>query len=489
MFTLQDVPGKGKGLVAITEISKGTRILSEEPIIVIPENTLNTEQLHKSICQQVATLREQQQRAFLSMTNIHPYKNDAERYAGIFATNSLPADEDNGAIFLQACRINHACDNNAQKSWNEKIKRHTVHALEDIEKGEEITITYLSPLKNRTTRQKVLQERFGFTCLCHLCSLPAEQNLESDRRLEEIHRLDGVINQLGAEGIMVSPLRTLGYFDQQVRLYKEQGREDVGFAHALVNAAQLAIATSDLARGRIFMERAASVWKTTLGGDSTEAIKHKALAQNPSKYELYRVSTKWVTKVDDAPRGLKPSDFEDWLWRREKPKQPGQSADFRTQCANCGSDATTRCAGCMDAPEYQSGDSDGVVYCNRDCQKRHWSDHKAHCRALGERRKLLRAATILKAALLTYREVVYDVDLTKIEFQDGVLCLHQKQRSLTARSKRGLFPAHLTTNTEHKEAALAKDQCATAMILLGRLTRKLLKGETEPQLYHLKIYD
>jgi SET domain-containing protein len=43
-------------------------------------------------------------------------------------------------IFLDACRINHACDNNAQKSWNENIKRHTIHALRDIEKDEEITI-------------------------------------------------------------------------------------------------------------------------------------------------------------------------------------------------------------------------------------------------------------------------------------------------------------------------------------------------------------
>jgi hypothetical protein len=57
-YTLQDVPGKGKGLVAIKKISKGTRILSEEPIIIIPGNKLNIEQLQISIYQQVATLSE-----------------------------------------------------------------------------------------------------------------------------------------------------------------------------------------------------------------------------------------------------------------------------------------------------------------------------------------------------------------------------------------------------------------------------------------------
>ncbi|KAI0858172.1 hypothetical protein F4860DRAFT_486977 [Xylaria cubensis] len=325
MYALQDVPGKGKGLVATEKISKGTRILSEEPIITLACDVMNSERLQTSISQQVASLSEYQQRAFLSMHNIHPYKDATGQYLGIFKTNSLPTEaaEDKGAIFLEACRINHACDNNSQKNWNEEIKRHTVHALRDIDQGEEITITYLGPLKNRKARQKALQEKFGFTCSCRLCSLPPEQSQESDRRLEEIHRLDGVIDQLGIEGLMVSPLRTLRYFDQQVHLYRDQGREDVGFAQAFVNAAQLAIANSDLARGRIFAERAVSIWKTTVGGDDTQAIKHGALAQDPSKYELYRATMKWKTNVDEVPQGLEPSDFEDWLWRREKPNGLG----------------------------------------------------------------------------------------------------------------------------------------------------------------------
>lgn len=140
-----------------------------------------------------------------------------------------------------------------------------------------------------------------------------------------------------------------------------------------------------------------------------------------------------------------------------------------------------KCAGCMDAPEYQPGDSIGSVYCNRDCQKGHWSNHKALCRALNKRKKLFRTANILKAALLTYREVIYDVDLTKVQFKDGILYLHQNQRPITARAKRGLSPDHLTTNIDHKEAALANNQCTTAMALLGRLTQKLLEGETDPK--------
>ncbi|KAL3477284.1 hypothetical protein BJX99DRAFT_269895 [Aspergillus californicus] len=145
-------------------------------------------------------------------------------------------------------------------------------------------------------------------------------------------------------------------------------------------------------------------------------------------------------------------------------------------CTNCGSEAIQKCAGCLEAPEYHPGDSIAVFYCGRDCQKKHWPSHKPRCTAMRQRKKLFRAASVLKAALLAYREGCYDIPLTKIELRDGVLYLHQQPRGIAAPCIRGPFPDHLTTNTKHKEAALAVNQCTTAMALLGRLTRKLLAG-------------
>jgi hypothetical protein len=152
----------------------------------------------------------------------------------------------------------------------------------------------------------------------------------------------------------------------------------------------------------------------------------------------------------------------------------------QAKCANCGTDATTRCSGCMDAPEYQLGDSPGVVYCDRDCQRKHWVNHKGHCNAMRKRKKLLRAAMILRSAILAYREMIYDIDLTKIDFHDGILYLHRNLRPPTTPARRGLFPSHLSSNIEHKQAALVINQCTAAMALLGRLARKLLLGEWIP---------
>lgn len=148
-----------------------------------------------------------------------------------------------------------------------------------------------------------------------------------------------------------------------------------------------------------------------------------------------------------------------------------------SRCASCGSNASTHCSGCIGAPEYETGDAANTAYCDSDCQKAHWNAHKVHCKILQQRKKLLRAAKILKAALLTYRETSYDIDLTKVKYEDGVLLLHQKQRPYNTRCKRGPFPNHLVANVQHKEAILAHNSCTTAIALLGRLTRKLLKGE------------
>ncbi|KAF2108247.1 hypothetical protein BDV96DRAFT_504933 [Lophiotrema nucula] len=332
MYALRDVPGKGKGLVAIEDIPKGTRVLLEQPVITTPERQRDDEWLKTHISQQVDSLSEHQRQSFLSMHNLYPYQNVAEQSLGIIRTNSLPIEADGigAGIFLKACLINHSCDNNAQKNWNQSIKRHTVHALRDIPKGEEITIYYLGLDSSRAIRQKKLQDKFGFLCSCRLCSLPTEQSQDNDKRLERINRLDDLIGLDGMQ--MIFSLRTLRYVDERVHLYNEQGPGNSGLPRAYLDAAQIAIANGDLARGHVFAERAVEGWRTALGSDSKETIEYGSLAQNPAKLQLYGHSMKWKTSSDEVPQGLDPNDFEDWLWRREEPRkldQLGQLTDLR----------------------------------------------------------------------------------------------------------------------------------------------------------------
>jgi hypothetical protein len=154
-----------------------------------------------------------------------------------------------------------------------------------------------------------------------------------------------------------------------------------------------------------------------------------------------------------------------------------------SQCANCGIAASLQCAGCKGAPEYEPGDAINIAYCNAECQNSDWKVHKSRCATLRKRRKLLHAATILKAALLTYREAFFDIPLTKIELRNGVLYLHRHHEVVSPRP----FPRDLTANVAHKEAALTHNQCTLALALLGPLARKLLAGEISQAQYETVI--
>jgi hypothetical protein len=334
MYTLKDVPGKGKGLVARKLIPKGTRILEERPIVKIPKRKRSDEWLNANIAQQVDSLDEHQRQSFVALHNLYPYKNTTEMYLGIIRTNGLPVEAEGtgGAIFLEACRINHACDNNANKHWNKRIERHTVHALRDIPKGEEITIYYLGHDSSRNVRRQTLQDKFGFLCSCRLCSLEPAESQKSDQRLARIDQLDDLIGAECSSGNFSQ--QTLRYVDERVRLYNQQGPGNSGLPRAYLDAAQIAISNGDLARGSMFARRAVEGWRTAQGSNSDEVIQYAPLIQDPAKLPLYGISMKWKTSLEEFPAELNSNDFEDWLWKRKQPKkthQSGQLANLRNR--------------------------------------------------------------------------------------------------------------------------------------------------------------
>lgn len=69
MYAIQDVTGKGKGLVATQYIPMGTRILSEKPIVRVPEDKPDSQSLQASLLNQVDALTPDQR---LSFSAQHP---------------------------------------------------------------------------------------------------------------------------------------------------------------------------------------------------------------------------------------------------------------------------------------------------------------------------------------------------------------------------------------------------------------------------------
>ncbi|KAK1145502.1 hypothetical protein N8T08_004060 [Aspergillus melleus] len=138
--------------------------------------------------------------------------------------------------------------------------------------------------------------------------------------------------------------------------------------------------------------------------------------------------------------------------------------------------ASSRCSHRQEAPEPATGDMSSIFYCTKTCQTEHWPAHRAECKVRGYRKKLCRTAVILKAAFLVYRPLKFDVELSNIELRSSTLFLYDNQKNLSVPAKRSPFPEHLTTNAEHREAALCSLQCSAAFSLVCRLAYKLLVG-------------
>lgn len=200
-YAIRMIAGKGKGLVAITKIAKGARILSEAPIFRVPRDNPDIGTLEHIVAQEVKGLNEDQQRTFFGLAGI--YGDVHSQALGIARTKLLPfgSNASSGGLFVEASRINHSCRHNVQNTWNENIGRLAIHSLRDIEEAQEITISYLGSTAGYAERQRFLKEKFKFDCKYELCLLLRAQRKPSDVRLKELQAIDESIGGFFCGGL------------------------------------------------------------------------------------------------------------------------------------------------------------------------------------------------------------------------------------------------------------------------------------------------
>ena len=328
LYAIQEIAGKGRGVLAATFITKGTRIISEPPLFRVPRGGSSKDLLHETILKTIASLNEEQRQQFLALHNA--FDDESGPDLGRVRTNALPLGSDaiEGGIFLDSSRINHSCIQNAQNTWNEDLQKLTIHALRDILEGEQITIFYLTDRPNRQARSEALLSSFRFTCSCSLCSLPDDERHKSDKNLDKIKRLDELIGN----GTMIfsAPLQALHNVRKLLALLDNEGIADASVPRAYYDAFQIAVMHGDLARASIFAERAASTRIVMEGKDSPTVHKMERYAKNPSEHSAYGYTGKWRTAMVDIPTGLDKNAYEGWFWKEEQVSD-GQYANLRSE--------------------------------------------------------------------------------------------------------------------------------------------------------------
>ncbi|KAI0139402.1 SET domain-containing protein [Hypoxylon sp. NC0597] len=220
---LRHVEGMGVGMIATEFIPKGTIIISEPALIIIPsrKNTIET------FCEMYTNLsdesREQYDRLYANPKTIRQYSdwdqrsyferwyddhmkgsgvnfktvagqqkrtNDVKRliiaYA-VYMTNGAGVEWAKGGsgtgVFATYCRINHSCAPNC--SWTFRGSNPVlmkVKTSRGIAAGEQIFICYhwklLDPVQNlnRAARRQILRD-WGFLCECTRCSNELRETL------------------------------------------------------------------------------------------------------------------------------------------------------------------------------------------------------------------------------------------------------------------------------------------------------------------------
>lgn len=269
--------------------------------------------MNQTIANKLKQVSKDNQLAFLALHN--NFRGSMGPFIGIVKTNALPfgPDATEGGLFLQASRINHACLPNCQHTWNASIGKETIHAVNDIAKDEEITISYTEsgPCKDRL---KQLQLSFGFECTCNLCSLPSIHRMLSDDRMKQIRDLDITIGN-GAH-LLQYPQQHLQKVNLLVTLLEAEKISDARLPRAYYDAFQTVIAHGDSARAKIFANRAFAARLVCEGEDSPSTLQIKRLAENPEIHRLFGISRKWSQKETKVPKGLSDDEFETWLWRQ-----------------------------------------------------------------------------------------------------------------------------------------------------------------------------
>lgn len=200
LFEIKLSNSKGLGLFAKKKLERGQLILAEAPLIRIPKLAANNpDELNKL----VSNLDESKRARLLALHDSRTPHQPTPH--GIMLTNALSIDNFGlcTAIFPTVSRLNHSCRRNVYHHWNESRQAEVVHALREIDVGEEILTSYIDPYGSREERRAKLRRMYGFECECEVCGSSGgleedddDKLRESDLRRTRLRQLDTEIQEL-----------------------------------------------------------------------------------------------------------------------------------------------------------------------------------------------------------------------------------------------------------------------------------------------------
>ncbi|CAD7941285.1 unnamed protein product [Amoebophrya sp. A25] len=241
-FRVMEVEGRGKGVIALEMLKKGDALWVETPVLshCRPAQFANSpswdpEEIVRLWDQFSALAENDKGRLWSLASKNNQFLPPPQELVQTFATNSFGPEENtrmadvadastgslaSDMLFLLTARLNHSCRPNcSRRVTGGKV---TVFAARDIEKGEELTFSYIGFWHDHRFRQQVLQGNYGFVCKCPVCGLPPSELAESDARRRRFDRLDDELPKLRKAKLWKKVLQTCA---ELWAIRKEEGDE------------------------------------------------------------------------------------------------------------------------------------------------------------------------------------------------------------------------------------------------------------------------
>jgi len=203
----EDLPGKGKAVVAQRDINIGELIIHEQPLIRIPwwirHSVYPRNGREKYLKKALTEMHPDNLNKFFELHDSKCLPGEEKTEDGIWRTNNFAlgcygARSDNG-LFLKMSRFNHSCVPSGEFHWNDQYSRQEIRAIKNIQAGEEITICYFTieiAVHTQQERKQFLLDHYGFPCDCPDCSLTGDEAKKNDEDRHLVYKLDLQIDNL-----------------------------------------------------------------------------------------------------------------------------------------------------------------------------------------------------------------------------------------------------------------------------------------------------
>lgn len=223
MYEAKKLPGRGIGLVATRTIHRGERLFTESPLTLYQVGFNDIPYEERTPAQKLGVDRLPANASKLFM-DLHVHRGE-DHVNDVIRTNAYLATlfpyegqgEEFEVVLPDLSRINHDCRPNLHYYFDDLTLTQQVHATRTISPGEELTVTYIDPLKPRDERLGRLMHNWGFDCSCSVCSLPDGLSAASDQRIGTVLHLEEHLLDRNA-----SSLATPAMAEQLVSLYEQE---------------------------------------------------------------------------------------------------------------------------------------------------------------------------------------------------------------------------------------------------------------------------